>query len=391
MRKMHRRFLHLVGTLLILAATAFPAGAQTYQLFAPKNVAQANLLNLLTYYYAYPERPSISAVLEDIESSRILETDWENAQYPVLGFLSQAFSAEPEALAKEIGPSYSHSLKSVILAALMMEFLDVYAPPAYQAIINNLPPDKRPPHIAAAKVGHPKQLDMLWGALFATGDPKFLDAILKVYEDQNGPTGNPRLDIAFQKVIEWAAWSNMQQHSLVERLMRERAATAAPYVAGRLRAIVSRFKASLESLNLGTRDGLVSAMVALTDASIIVELKKPPSSGIRIIKKRRFSRQEDIFVHIAFNGMEVSESYQANVTFSSILRLPDGHEQQLYENRTAIVGPAPVRFSILSARDLHQFRLPDDAPAGDYLLRVTLSDNLSGKDLKLRADFTLVE
>lgn len=30
-------------------------------------------------------------------------------------------------------------------------------------------------------------------------------------------------------------------------------------------------------------------------------------------------------------------------------------------------------------------------PAGDYLLRVTLRDNLSGKDLELTADVTLVE
>ncbi|WP_193188497.1 hypothetical protein [Nisaea sediminum] len=391
MRKMHRRFLHLTGAVLLLVAVSLPAAAQTYHLFEPKTASQAKLLNLLSYYYATPERISISELLAGIEGSRILETDWENAQFPILGFLSQAFAANPGALAAEIGPTYSKRLMNIVLAALMMEFLDVYAPPAYQEIIGRVPPGKRPPHIATATVRHPKQLDMLWAALFATGDPKFLDAILKVYEDPNGPTGDPRLNLAFQKVIEWAAWSNMQQHAMVERLMRERTATAPPYIAGRLRAIVSRFEASLESLNLGTRDGLFSAMVALTDASIIEELRKPPSSGIRVVKKRRFSRQEDIFVHISFNGMEVSEDNQANVTFSSILRLPDGHEQQLYEDRTAIVGPAPVRFSILSARDLHQFRLPGDAPAGDYQLRVTLSDNLSGKDLKLTADFTLVE
>ncbi|WP_323796352.1 hypothetical protein [Nisaea sp.] len=388
---MNKSFLRAVGLALFLIATSCPTGAQTYLLFAPKNLAQAKLLDQLTYYYTVPKQPSISALLANIEDSQILETDWENAQYPVVGFLSQVLAAKPELLAKEISSRYSPRLKKVILLALMTEFLDIYAPPAYQRIINKMPLGKRPPPITAMAVKHPKQLDMLWGALFATGDPKFFGAIFKVYEAPNGPTGNSKLNAALKRVIEWATWSNMQQHTMVERLIRERMASAAPNVAKRLQTIVSRFETSLESLNLGTRDGFFSASVALTDASIIDELKKPSSSGIRVVRKSRFSRRESIFVHIAFNGMEVSEDYKANVTFSAILRQPDGHEQTLYENRTAIIGPAPARYSILSARDLNQFRLPEDAPTGDYLLRVSLSDNLSGKDLELTANFKLVE
>jgi len=391
MRNLHRGFLHLAGAALLLIALAFPAGAKSFNLFTPKTVSQAKLLGLLTYYYALPEKPPISVLLAGIEESGILQSDWENAQYPILGFLSQAFAARPEVLAEEIGTYYSPGLKNVILTALMMELLDVYAPPPYQQIIHKVPPDKLPSHISATTIAHPKLLDMLWGALFATGDPRFFDRILKAYEDPDGPTEDPVLNLAFQEVIEWAIWSNMQQHVLVERLMRARTAAAPPNLAGRMQAIVSRFEASLEKLNLGTRDGYFSARVVLTDASIIDELQKPPSSGIRVVKRDKFSRGEAIYVHVAFNGMEVSDDYQANVTVSSVLRQPDGHEQQLYETRTTTIGPTPARFSTLPARDLHKYRLPDDAPLGEYGFRVTLHDNLSGKKLELTADFTPVE
>lgn len=173
-------------------------------------------------YYLDPDPDRVPWFLREIEEQGVLER--EGSAGPMIGFLSHVMAENPERLSEWFPPDDRIFLdeRAVYYRALWQA--DV---PEAKAILDDVQergPDElveqllemrysSPRPILEWPVRSPGDLDVLWGAFFATGDIQYIEAIISVVEG----SASGYEEIVIQGAAAWSLRANARQHELVYR------------------------------------------------------------------------------------------------------------------------------------------------------------------------------
>lgn len=156
----------LLGTMTIRALAAEPAP-----------VSEADL----TYFYKMPSPELAARLVAHFDALRTAENP--GARPPLIGFFAAAFQRYPADLDRMIPGSLSPQMSDLLAVSLRLAGQQARA----QALVEKLEaqdvgvtdPASTPSSLEAIEPAGPSEWDLLWGASFATGDPRFCSKILK--------------------------------------------------------------------------------------------------------------------------------------------------------------------------------------------------------------------
>jgi hypothetical protein len=206
---------------------------------------------LLTTFYKDPRPERLIGFLEQLQRSPAAQS-WE-AYPPVAGFLAFVFRSHPEDIEKLIPGRLDAKVAEAIAAALRLSgnqaLYEKFQPRLAKsgrdaelaAVFVNLPP-----RLEELQITTPSNLDILWGAAFASGDAKFVLMIIDYFArtanlDEDvardiartvvAMAGGPRdvfnqlrgrygvlaaRQVVFAASALWAIQSNARQHEFVD-------------------------------------------------------------------------------------------------------------------------------------------------------------------------------
>ncbi|MFC1498491.1 hypothetical protein ACFLS1_08495 [Verrucomicrobiota bacterium] len=186
-----------------------------------------DLSNWFTYYYLHPQPGLISVMLQKMESSEMLKD--ANAQSPVVGFFSVLFQKNEDITLGILQDSLelNYRLRHLLWTAFWLADTSSVKK-HFKTIQNNCGNmdqirietllSKKPFKIEKKDIEAPSELDMLWGAFFASGEGKYVERIISVLpwakEDD------------IEKLIvggaaNWSLASNSTQHPKVLEICKE--------------------------------------------------------------------------------------------------------------------------------------------------------------------------
>jgi hypothetical protein len=169
----------------------------------------------MTYFYKNPS-PELLAQLM-VYFNKLIRPDNPNAQPPTIGFIAAAFQKYPSDIERIIPEGLSPSMQAVVAVSLHLadqdkraqQFVDRLKASGYGA------PDlaRLPPSLDAVTAKGPSEFDLLWGASFATGDPRYCLKILASYAAVANATGTVEDIVALAKTLH----SGADNHWVVEK------------------------------------------------------------------------------------------------------------------------------------------------------------------------------
>ena len=164
--------------------------------------AYSNPDQMMTYYYQNKNLDQALDVIQKLSDAKTLEI-YEQSFTPIVGFVIGVI-AENEGAAEKIHElDVSPSMKECV--SIAEQLLKEYD---FEDILSN--PDN---------IDDEKDLDMLWGVFFATGNPKIPETIHAFVENNKiskAPAGGKtRQDVVVMSAI-WSLDSNANQHEIVK-------------------------------------------------------------------------------------------------------------------------------------------------------------------------------
>jgi hypothetical protein len=166
----------------------------------------------MTYYYKDKDSSQMGDFMKWLQTSQMLERNTK-AIFPTAAFLSVIFADNP---AKVTGwlkaNNFNGNAKKAIETALWLngdaETLKQFAtkPENYAR--------PAPTKLSHAPVASAAQLDVMWGAFFASGDPVYVKKVIGALESTDQMT---------QVAAQWSLGSNMKQHELVKQTVQSEA------------------------------------------------------------------------------------------------------------------------------------------------------------------------
>jgi len=342
------------------------------------------------YYYFHKDAKSVPDFIDAFDKSGILVKRKGRIEAPLSGGLSQIFAQNPDKIKKWLTPDLSLEMKEIAVVALLLEGLDSYAPNSLEASIQKHK-ENTTTQISNITPSTPADLDLMWGALFASENPVFFHKIVSVLDDKGSPTGNKMNDTILRGAAKWSLGSNMRQHVLVERLVQNKIKNTKGSIKKALDEIWAKFGEDKKGLRFQEYDGDFSAGLNIADPNVIEELKKPSDQGLNVKIVKEAKRGDDAIFHLIFSGMELSENYNANVTYDAQVLAPNGDVYFEDENLNAMVTRSPKRFSVFTSRDMLGIHFDPDDLFGTYRVIITITDNISKKTLKFEQNIELIE
>lgn len=182
----------------------------------------------MTYYYKSPSPDLFSKELRLLTDKGLLAN--ENAQAPIIAFLSQVMSLNAKRIPEWIEEfsNIDEKQRKVLLAAAWYsdteEARELFKTKNLDAYLK-----QKAPKILEVEVNNPSALDMLWGYFFATGDStpirrivtalslsKYAGALdrFKTSDKTAKDRNEAYLDVTFQ-AARWSLESNCKAHPLV--------------------------------------------------------------------------------------------------------------------------------------------------------------------------------
>jgi len=124
----------------------------------------------------------------------LVRSNKSDAEPPAIGFLAAAFQRYPNDIDRMIPAGLSVRMQGVVATALHFAGQDARANAMAGPLLANgvTPPDWRsmPASLESITVRGPSEFDLLWGASFATGDPRYCLRILEHYAAAADADGN---------------------------------------------------------------------------------------------------------------------------------------------------------------------------------------------------------
>ncbi|HBH25837.1 MAG TPA: hypothetical protein DDX54_00310 [Rhodospirillaceae bacterium] len=307
----------------------------------------------------------------------------------VMGFLAPIFAQNPDKVGGWLIDVLSEDTKRAAALALVAAGIEDKAPPSYAALMAEAKADAPSLDVPALRAC---DLDMYWGATFASGDARYVDRILDVLDPASPRTGNDLYDMVMRRSAQWSLGSNMR-YAVVERAVAQRREAATGDLRRALDEVWAAYEKNKAAARLPVHDGDFSALLAIVDAREIAKAVEAPSYaglGIRPLKTAR--RGDVVTAHLITSGMGLDDRFSADVTYSVRLLYPDGRVYGEFKDIEATRGgPIVRRFDAWSARGHLDIEFVPDDPLGTYTAEVIVRDNVSGKALTLTNAIDLVE
>jgi tetratricopeptide (TPR) repeat protein len=212
----------------------------------PASVSEADL----TYFYKAPNPARVARLITHFDALR--DAEKVSVRPPLMGFLAAAFQRYPADIDKMIPESVSPQMLGLIAVSLRLAGQQERAESLVEKLKswNAVTPDLAniPTSLGAVEPVGPKEFDLLWGASFATGDPRYCSKILTRFaatanagdnaddlvhlvrnfesgSDQHWiveKRGNDRArELMVVSTALWALHSNAQQHLFVQAMVNE--------------------------------------------------------------------------------------------------------------------------------------------------------------------------
>ena len=224
----------------------------------------------MTFYYKAPSPDSFTKQVRAMADKGLLKDD--NAQAPIIAFLSQVMSANPKRIpdwideASDLDEKQHNTLLAAAWYSDTEEARDLFKKQKRDAYLKQKAPD-----ILKIEVNNPSTLDMLWGYFMATGDSapirrivsalslsKYSGALdrFKTSEKTEKDKKEAYLEVTFQ-AAQWSLESNCKTHPRVlehcEKIFADKATPKSQSLW--LGVILSKVKPENYSVEIGKKKG----------------------------------------------------------------------------------------------------------------------------------------
>lgn len=356
---------------------------------APQPVPiDAQLAQAVIYYYMRKDISAIPPLMEAMRSGAIMRSGVSRAA--LAGFLSMVFIQNRSRVEGWIGNgNYPSDSKAILEFSLWQsgnaDLIDV---------IFRERPDfltTRPGNLFTLTPRSPVEMDLKWGAFYATGNPGFIAAMVDSIDKSRVLTGSRELDNAIRSTSAAGLAVNMRQHEVIERYLRQRAADAKGEYKQALDAMLAARAAELKPAP--DHDGDFSgeiATVKLTEGETVHEALNPVSvdNGPQTVR-----RGDTIGVTVLFSGMELAPDLTADVSYDMKVTGPDGvvDSRSTQTDVQALKQKIPSRFNVLDSRSTVSIHFEPDDKSGVYRIDILLKDNVGRRKVALSRSIELLD
>jgi hypothetical protein len=241
----------LLSAAAICLAAVAPAIAQRAD---PPTAAQSAYDILVTHFYDDPRPERLAGFLDELVKNPL---QWSTYP-PLVGFFAATLSRHPDGMvpllpahfdaktAETIAVAWRLSARPPMAQSLRSRIDEVGHDPALHAVLADLPS-----RLEDIRITNPTHLDILWGAFFASGDPRYVRMILDFVGQMANRSENMAVDITkvtmamsggskeilnqvrakygdalfrgivYTSTAEWALMANARQHPIVEKTMTD--------------------------------------------------------------------------------------------------------------------------------------------------------------------------
>lgn len=176
---------------MMALASAVPAFAPAPARAAPSEAAPASEADV-SYFYRSPSPERAKHIVEYFNT--LIRPDKPGTEPPAIGFLAAAFRRYPGDIDGMIPEGLSATMQGIVATALRLAGQDEKA----RSLANRVQatgapaPDLRyvPASLDAVTAAGPNEFDLLWGASFASGDPRYCMKILEHFATIADVDGN---------------------------------------------------------------------------------------------------------------------------------------------------------------------------------------------------------
>ena len=344
--------------------------------------------DFLTYYYLEKDTKSVAEWLKRLQDSKMLDKH-ESAVEPFAAFLSVIFLENPSQVSRLAkSAAFTGKAKEAVQTALWLsghaELIgEIFGETPAFAKSKSVSLKERP-------IKQAGDLDMMWGAFLASGDVAYVKRVIDVLDKRHELSGDENVDSATRKSAEWSLQSNMIQHELVYRVVRQEAKTRSGAVKKQLRSMVASAK-RVDSLP--EKNGGFSAMLVLVDEQGLAEFSTPSDTALRLDPKTTARRGDTITIKILFAGIELTEDLKADVQYDVKILNPDGkiYDETDLSDLRGLAGKIPTRFKVFDNQDVVKIHFePEDKP-GTYKITAKIRDKIADKTIPLKTEIELRE
>jgi hypothetical protein len=207
--------------LMLVIALASPASAQ-------QSTPDDHFGEWMTFYYRDKDSSQTDDFLQWLQTSQILDKN-SGAARPLAAFMSIIFADNPTKVAGWLKEdNFTGNTKTAIEMALWLAGNDTELKAFTK---NSKVSTKAAPKLTNIPIQGPTDLDMMWGAFQASGNPVYVNKII----DTLGSA-----DILMQGAAEWSLASNMKQHELVNRIAQSESKSRTGVVKQKLDALIAQ-------------------------------------------------------------------------------------------------------------------------------------------------------
>jgi hypothetical protein len=376
------------------AAQTTPVPTQKTAPAAPSSKPTAldvKLAEAIVYYYVNKDPAALFPVFVALrEPGAVGRTGLSRAS--LAGFLSMVFLQNRSRLEGWIGTgtTYPSDAKSVLVFALWQSGnADLIAPLFHEQpdFIN-----AKPGNLYTLTPRSGVEMDLKWGAFFATGNPGFVAAMADALDVGRPLTGSRELDSAIRSTSATGLAMNMRQHEVLERYLRQRALEASGSYKQALLALLARREADYQPAP--DHDGDFAGSIATLKLPEKPDLQSPAIAGLDATKGPQTARRgETIGVTLLFSGMALADDLSADVSYDIKVTEPDGtiDPSSSQTGVAALKEKVPARFNVLDSRSTFSIHFEPGDKVGPYRIDVLLKDNIGGKKVALTRSIELLD
>jgi hypothetical protein len=177
-----------IGALGAVAITSHSTVIPTASAAETTTVSEADI----TFFYKNPSPERVTRLI--VSFNTLIQPDKPSTEPPIIGFLAAAFQRYPSDIDKMIPEGLSATMQQVVATSLRLAGQDTKA----RSVVDHLKasgsavPDlaRIPSSLDAVEAIGPSEFDLLWGASFATADPRYCLKILDRFAAVANVDGN---------------------------------------------------------------------------------------------------------------------------------------------------------------------------------------------------------
>jgi hypothetical protein len=377
-----QKFLMLVVLWCIGTQPAFAA----QETLSPQDMQYGEWMQ---YYYLQKDVSKIGDFLKWVQNNQIIEKH-ETSKQPIAAFLSVIFLDNPTQVENWIkSVDFVGKTKETIEYALWLSGNEKLIAKVFKDT-----PEYAKSTFAGIKNLTPKQamdLDIMWGAFYASGDEHYVKKIIDTLDETKLLTGEKTEDIVTRGAARWSLSSNMLQHELVNRIIRKEMNVRPETIKQKLKEIAE--ESSKKIRHFPNQVGDFSAALVIIGEKELAEYGKPSNETLYLNEVLKAKRGDILAIKIAYSGMDLTESLMADVTFDLKILAPDGtiYDNTDLKDMEALKIKTPRRFAAFHNRTFLKIRFEPHDKLGKYRIISEVHDNIGKKKILLSKEVDLLQ